>query len=87
LRTEAQFQDDLDRIDRDLGEAPIDGWLVVNLAASYQFNPHFSLSAGVDNVFDQTYAVSNAFVRDPFQAGVVVNEPGRFWFIRGGIEF
>lgn len=86
-RAEAQFQDDLDRIDRDLGERPIDGWGVVNLAASYQFNDTLSVSAGVDNVFDQTYAVSNAFVRDPFNAGVVVNEPGRFWFLRAGLEF
>lgn len=36
---------------------------------------------------DKTYAVSNAFVRDPFRAGVVVNEPGRFFFLRAGLEF
>jgi iron complex outermembrane receptor protein len=86
-RAEAQFQDTLDRIDPDLGERPLDGWAVVNLAASYRVNDRFSVSAGVDNVFDKNYAVSNAFVRDPFRANVVVNEPGRFWFVRGGIEF
>ena len=86
-RAEMQFQDKLDRIDPDLGERPLDGWAVVNLAASYSFNERFSVSAGVDNVFDKNYAVSNAFVRDPFRANVVVNEPGRFWFVRGGVEF
>jgi len=41
----------------------------------------------VDNVFDQTYAVSNSFVRDPFNSGIIVNEPGRFVFVRAGLEF
>lgn len=86
-RAEAQFQDTLDRIDPDLGEGEVSGWGVVNLAASYQFSERLSLSAGVDNLFDKTYAVSNAFVRDPFRAGVVVNEPGRFVFLRAGLEF
>lgn len=86
-RSEAQFQDTLDRIDADLGEREVSGWGVLNLAASYQFSEAFSLSAGVDNLFDKTYAVSNAFVRDPFRAGVVVNEPGRFVFIRAGLDF
>ena len=86
-RAEAQFQDTLDRIDPDLGEREVSGWGVVNLAASYQFSESLSLSAGVDNLFDKTYAVSNAFVRDPFRAGVVVNEPGRFVFLRAGLEF
>jgi iron complex outermembrane receptor protein len=86
-RVEAQFQDRLDRIDPDLGEREVSGWGVVNLAASYQFNDKLSLSAGVDNLFDKNYAVSNAFVRDPFRAGIVVNEPGRFLFLRAGLEF
>lgn len=87
VRAEAQFQDTLDRVDPDVGERAVSGWGVANLAASYQFSDTVSLSAGVDNVFDKTYAVSNAFVRDPFRAGVVVNEPGRFFFLRGGLEF
>ncbi len=86
-KAEGQFQDDLDRIDPDLNERPIDGWVVLNLSTAYQINENFSLSVGVDNVFDETYAVANAFVRDPFRSGVIVNEPGRFWFIRVGLEY
>jgi iron complex outermembrane receptor protein len=86
-RAEAQFQDTLDRVDPDLGEREVSGWGVVNLVASYQFSESLSLSAGVDNLFDKTYAVSNAFVRDPFRAGIIVNEPGRFVFLRAGLEF
>ena len=86
-KAEGQFQADLDRVDPDLGETDIDGWVVLNLAASYQFNQNYSLSVGVDNAFDQTYAVANSFVRDPFRSGTIVNEPGRFLFVRGGLEF
>lgn len=86
-KAECQFQEDYDRVDPDLGEEPIDGWFVLNLAASYRFTEKLSLSAGVDNVFDTNYAVTNAFVRDPFRSGVVVNEPGRFAFARVGVEF
>lgn len=86
-RAEGQFQADLDRIDPDLGEIPVDGWSVLNLAAGYRWSDRFSLSAGVDNALDESYAVSNSFVRDPFRSGVVVREPGRFWFMRAGLEF
>ncbi len=86
-KAKAQFQDDFERVDPDIGEAAIDGWAVINLAASYRLTENFSLGAGIDNVLDETYAVSNAFVRDPFRSGVIVNEPGRFWFVRAGVEF
>jgi len=87
VRAEGQFQDTLDRIDPDLGERTIDGWLVLNLIASYRLNHALSFSAGVDNLLDETYAVANAFVRDPFRSGKIVNEPGRFLFLRAGWEF
>jgi iron complex outermembrane receptor protein len=81
------FQADLDRVDPNIGERAIDGWAVLNLAASYQFSDTLSLSVGVDNVFDRNYATANSFVRDPFRSGVVVNEPGRFVFARVGFDF
>lgn len=87
VQAEGQIQAKLDRIDPDLGERLMDGWAVLNLTAGYQFNNHFGVSVGVDNLFDKTYAVGNSFVRDPFRAGVVVNEPGRFWFMRVGLRF
>jgi iron complex outermembrane recepter protein len=86
-KAEIQFQDDFERADPDIGEAAVDGWAVLNLAVSYRFTENFSLSAGIDNVLNETYAVSNAFVRDPFRSGVIVNEPSRFWFVRTGVEF
>lgn len=86
-KAEVQFQDALERIDPDLNEVPVAGWAVLNLSVSYRLTAQLSLSAGVDNVLDKTYAVANAFVRDPFRSGVLVPEPGRFWFMRAGLEF
>jgi len=87
FKAEGQFQDRLSRIDPDIGESTIGGWAVLNLSASYGINESLSVSVGVDNVFDKQYAVANAFVRDPFNSGTIVNEPGRFLFIRLGAQF
>lgn len=81
------FQDSYDRIDPDILENRISGWSVLNLVASHQFDEHIGISVGIDNVFDKRYAVANAFVRDPFRNGVVVNEPGRFFYIRVATTF
>lgn len=87
LRAVVQCQDRLDRIDRDLKEREIDGWTTLDLLAAYQFNEHFTISGGVDNLFDVDYAVANSYLRDPFSSGVVVDEPGRFLFLRLNIDW
>lgn len=84
---DVQMQDDLDRIDSDLQERFLAGWTTVNLAASCQLTENLSVSGGIDNLTDETYAVSNSFVRDPFSSNVVVNESGRFFYVRLGVEF
>lgn len=81
------FQDSYDRIDPDIQEQEISGWAVLNLVASYQWNERFGINVGVDNVLDKRYAVANAFVRDPFNSGIVVNEPGRFFYLRVATRF
>ncbi|NDV61914.1 TonB-dependent receptor [Puniceicoccales bacterium CK1056] len=87
VRCSAQFQDDLSRIDTDLNEQPIDSSWVINLAAHWNLNSHITLSGGVDNLLDETYAVANSHLRDPFSSSVIVNEPGRFFFLRLSAEY
>jgi iron complex outermembrane receptor protein len=87
LGTTLLFQDSYDRIDPDIQEQEISGWAVFNLVASYQWNERLGISAGIDNVLDKRYAVANAFVRDPFNSGIVVNEPGRFVYLRVATSF
>lgn len=87
LRATLQFQDDLDRIDPSINERPLPGWTTLDLQGSWRLNPHLTLSGGVDNLFDENYAVANSFVRDPFSNANVVHEPGRTFYARIDTRF
>lgn len=87
FKADVQMQDDLDRIDPDLKERFVAGWTTLNVSASCQLTEQLSISGGIDNVTDATYAVANSFVRDPFSTNVIVNESGRFLYVRLGVEF
>jgi len=68
-------------VGQDLGRSP--GFAVVSVNASRRFNPGYRLSAGVDNLFDRTYAEhisrSGSDVSG-FAQTIRVNEPGcTFW--------
>jgi len=82
LHLESIYQDDLERIDPDLQEIPLEGWILYNLSGAWLLNEWLTLSGGIDNLFDQHYAVANGYVRDPFRSGVTVYEQGRFVYGR-----
>ncbi|MCH8476198.1 MAG: TonB-dependent receptor [Opitutales bacterium] len=87
LMVEGLWADSQSRIDEEIGEQRISGWVTMNVQAQWQLSETLLLSGGIDNVLDREYATNNAFVRDPFTAGVVVNEPGRFAYLRATVEF
>ncbi len=87
IRAEVSHQDDLRRVDPDLNEKPIEGWIALDLSGGWQLTDWLTLSGGIDNALDEDYAVSNAFVRDPFSSGVEVTEPGRFLFARISADY
>ncbi|MGB5440756.1 MAG: TonB-dependent receptor, partial [Gammaproteobacteria bacterium] len=67
---------------QDAGKTP--GWATLDVFGSYEGAEHFSVAAGVNNVFDRSYAyhVNKANV-DPFNPDAVqVNEPGREVWLR-----
>jgi iron complex outermembrane receptor protein len=76
-----------DRIDpsRDPGATP--GWATLDLFGSYAVNDKVVILAGVDNVFDKTYA--NHLARsNTFDTSVTqVNEPGRTIYIKLEAQF
>lgn len=76
-----------DRIDpsRDPGATP--GWATLDLFGSYAINEKVALLAGVDNVFDKTYA--NHLARsNTFDTSVTqVNEPGRTFYVKLEAKF
>jgi len=87
ITAEGLFADAQNDLDTDLGEVRINGYAVMNARAAWEINEVFEVGVGVDNVFDENYALHNAYLRDPFSAGVVINEPGRFWFLRVAASF
>ncbi|MGJ8516326.1 TonB-dependent receptor domain-containing protein [Carnimonas bestiolae] len=73
---------------QDLGSSS--GFSVFSLNGSYQIDSHFTLSTGVDNVFDKTYtehlnlAGNSSF---GFPANTAFRNPGRMYWAKLGFEF
>jgi iron complex outermembrane receptor protein len=74
------------RVDRDLREEKTSGYGVVNVKVGGNFRG-FTITAGVDNVFDKKYFEHLSYLRDPFRAGVKVPEPGRTFYINASYTF
>ena len=72
-----------DQVDSDNGEQVIDAYKVVNLKIKHEINRNFDFSLGVNNLLDETYAVSNTYA-DLTLLGttdseiMLMNEPGRY---------
>jgi len=66
----------------DTGETP--GWAVLDLSGSWEVGAGFRIVAGIDNVFDHTYAyhLNRANLFEPVR--IQVNEPGRALWLRLG---
>ncbi|NBD37527.1 MAG: TonB-dependent receptor [Verrucomicrobia bacterium] len=77
LLLEGRFADSQDRIDPDLNELSLGSYSVFDLRGSLQLTETAEVLFSVTNLFDETYAVHNARVRNPFASFTVVNEPGR----------
>jgi iron complex outermembrane receptor protein len=65
------------------------GWAVLDLYGRYKPAKAVTVSAGVDNLFDATYAYHvNRAASDPFNpAAVQVNEPGRSLWLKAAVDF
>lgn len=74
---EANFSAEQGRVDTDLNEQDLGAWWTLSLHLRYQLNTSWTLGLACENLFDTTYAVHNAQVRNPFSALTVVDEPGR----------
>ena len=83
-----------DKIDYENGEQKLGGYGVVNLKATQRFKKGFSLTLGVDNLFDKTYSVTNTY-RDlillttgsKVDNVMLLNEPGRYLYANLKYEF
>ncbi len=83
-----------DKIDYENGEQELKGYGVVNFKADYRFENGFKILVGVDNLLDKTYALTNTY-KDLvlLTAGnksndiMLLNEPGRYFYVQGSYRF
>lgn len=76
--------EEADDIDIDAGETRLSGWNVVNLRAGYRYKQHLTLNIGIENIFDEHYAVANSYEWDVVGGSgatpAIVYEPGRYFY-------
>ena len=77
--------------DSDNGEQEIPSWGIMNLKIDHKLPYGFGIAAGVDNVFDKTYAVSNTYkdltlLLDGSDI-MLMNEPGRYYYVNASYQF
>lgn len=91
-RAEVVASDSWTRYDAGNGEQELDSWAVLNLKIDHALTKNINLVLGVDNVFDETYAVSNTY-KDLtlLEAGgsevILMNEPGRYFYLNAAYKF
>lgn len=77
--------------DENNGEQAIAGYGLLNLKYGTELGSGFSLSAGINNFFDRTYAVSNSYIGlTTIMEGaqpLVLNEPGRNFYATVAYKF
>ena len=91
-RAEVVASDSWTRYDADNGEQELDSWAILNLKVDHALTKNINLVLGVDNVFDDTYAVSNTY-KDLtlLESGggdvILMNEPGRYFYLNAAYKF
>ena len=70
-------------VGQDLGRTG--GFAVASLNGSYAWSKTVKLSAGIDNLFDKTYAEAisrGGSVVGGYDTTTRINEPGRTWWLK-----
>nr|WP_320050548.1 TonB-dependent receptor [uncultured Desulfuromonas sp.] len=85
MRAEWLHSGKASQVDEEAGEVHLADWDVVNLTASCQYSEHWSFHLGVENLFDESYAVANSYEYDVVSgSGItppIVYEPGRLIYL------
>jgi len=75
-----RFADSQDRVDPSLQEEATSGWGVTDLKAGANWE-RWSVTGGVNNLFDRYYFSHLSYQRDPFASGIKVPEIGLFAYL------
>jgi iron complex outermembrane receptor protein len=90
---EVQRSEKWSTYDADNGEQELDAWNILNLKVDHTFNDMVNLTVGVNNVLDETYAMSNTYkditlIANTIDSEVVLlNEPGRYIYTNLNLKF
>jgi len=81
-----------DDFDASNGEQAISGYGVVNMKVKHDVTNDVELAAGIDNVFDKTYATTNTYkdltlLADGTGDVMLINEPGRYLYVNATYKF
>jgi iron complex outermembrane receptor protein len=83
-----------DKFDSDNGEQELDGYRVLNLKVSKEFDNGIGVTVGVDNIFDQTYTTTNTYkdltlimTGSGVDDAMLLNEPGRYLYMNASYKF
>nr|MCH9740063.1 TonB-dependent receptor [Campylobacterota bacterium] len=78
-------------IDSENGEQELAGYGVVNLKTRREFDSGLVFTAGVDNLFDKTYATTNTYkdliLMTDGSDTMLINEPGRYMYLNAKYQF
>jgi len=91
-RVEMIAADNWDDFDSDNGEQAIDSYAIVNLKLTHALHRNLEVTAGMDNVFGQTYATTNTYkdltlLFDATGDVMLINEPGRYVYVNTSYRF
>ena len=91
-RAELIASDKWSDYDGENGEQELDSWTVLNLNVRHQLTDRIVLIGGIDNVFDETYAISNTYkdltlLLDGTGEVMLMNEPGRYFYLNASYSF
>jgi iron complex outermembrane receptor protein len=73
-------------VNSDINEFSTPGYGIMNIRGGYKYKG-VNFYAGVDNVLDKQYYDYLSYFRDPFNAGVLVPEPGRTFYVNVSYNF
>ena len=90
---EVQASDKWSDIDEDNGEQVLKAWAVLNMKVKHAVDKNTEITIGVNNMFNQTYAVNNTYTDlTLITAGgtsdiMLMNEPGRYIYTNLTFKF
>jgi iron complex outermembrane receptor protein len=81
-----RFSDKQTHVDDSLNEEETPGWAVTDIKAGAELG-RWTITGGVNNVFDKFYETYLSYQRDPFSSGVKVPETGAFGYLTVACTF